>query len=335
MCSVAALVAAGCWLASMEADGSIPSLATIVSCFLGGIFMNDLISFPVADVAIAELSAKYMPLKVTGLNDLAGLAAVHDARMIVKGLRVDVEKKRKELKADSLAWGKKVDGEAARITALLEPIETHLEAEESIVVKEKERKAAEEAAAKKAILDKRLAALTAVRKLANPLEVEKMTAGQFEDFLAEATAANAKRLADEAAAEAARKAESDRLAAERAELDRQKAEQAAAQKLLDDERRKLELERAKAEWAEKAKQEAEARHAKQIADAEAARMAADAASLRAEALRPDKEKLLAVADAVQAIVVPEVGEAMQVAARSIRKQLDDWAARCREYVNGL
>jgi hypothetical protein len=306
-----------------------------VSCFLGGIFMNDLIAYPVADAAIAELSSKYMPLKVAGLNDLAGLAAVHEARMVVKGLRVDVEKKRKELKADSLAWGKRVDGEAARITALLEPIETHLENEESIVAKEKKRIADEEAAAKKAKLDKRLEALTAVRKLANPLEVEKMTTGQFEDYLADAKAEHEMQLRDEALKEAARKAESDRLAAERAELDRQKAEQAAAQKLIDDERRRLELEKAKAEAAEKAKQEAEARHAKQLADAETARVAAEAARLRAEALRPDKEKLLAVADAVAAIVVPEVGEAMQDAASAIRIRLNDWAARCREFVNGL
>ena len=298
--------------------------------------MNDLISFSVADVAIAELSAKYMPLKVNGLNDLAGLAAVHDARMEVKGLRVDVEKKRKELKADALEYGRKVDGEAKRITALLEPIEAHLEAEESIVVKEKERKAAEEAAAKKAKLDTRLAALAAVQRVVNPFAVEGMTTGQFDDYLAEATVAYAKWLSDKAEEEAARKAESDRLAAERAELDRQKSEQAAAQKLLDDERRKLELEKARAEAAEKAKQEAEARHAKQLADAEAAKAKADAERLRAEALRPDKEKLLLVADAVQGVHVPAMsGATMQDAASAIRIRLNDWAARCREFVNGL
>lgn len=297
--------------------------------------MNELVKYSTTKAAVAELSAKFMPLKVRGLDDKDGLAACHSARMIVKNVRVSIEKERKALKKGVLEVGRQIDDVADELTRPLVEVETHLENEESIVVKEKERKAAEEAAAKKAKLDQRLTALLNVRFMGHPAEVEKMTTGQFEDFLAEAAKLHNQRLADEVAAEVARKAESDRLAAERAELDRQKAEQAAAQKLLDDERRRLELERAKADAAEKAKQEAEARHAKQLADAEASRVAAEAARLRAEALRPDKEKLLAVADAVQAIVVPEVGQPLQAAADVIRWRLDEWASRCRQLVNGL
>ena len=59
--------------------------------------------------------------------------------MVVKNHRVAVEKKRKDLKADALEWGRKVDAEAKRITVLLEPIEVHLQTEEDKVTKEKER----------------------------------------------------------------------------------------------------------------------------------------------------------------------------------------------------
>lgn len=45
--------------------------------------------------------------------------------------------------------------------------------------------------------------------------------------------------------------------------------------------------------------------------------------------------LISFPDAVAAILVPEVGEAMQDAASAIRIRLNDWAARCREFVNGL
>lgn len=88
-----------------------------------------LITFSVSDAAIAQLAAEYMPLKIIDINDAAGFKRVHDARMNVKEKRVLVEKTRKELKADALEFGRKVDGEAKRLTSLLEPIESHLAAE--------------------------------------------------------------------------------------------------------------------------------------------------------------------------------------------------------------
>ena len=85
----------------------------------------------ITDAAIAEMSTLYMGLAITDLEDKEQFDAVHSARMVVKGKRVEVEKKRKELKADAIAWGKKVDTEAKRIFGKLEPIETHLINEEN------------------------------------------------------------------------------------------------------------------------------------------------------------------------------------------------------------
>ena len=100
---------------------------------------TELQKFNIADAVIFKMSAEYLPLKVKGLDDREGLKKVHDARMVVKGKRIEVEKKRKELKESFLRFGQAVDGEAKRIFALLSPIESHLENEESIVEKEKER----------------------------------------------------------------------------------------------------------------------------------------------------------------------------------------------------
>ena len=82
--------------------------------------------FSIADTAIAALGEEYLPLRSEGLADFTGYAKVHRARMDVKGKRCEIEKVRKELNADFLVYCRKVNGEAKRLTALLEPIETHL-----------------------------------------------------------------------------------------------------------------------------------------------------------------------------------------------------------------
>lgn len=325
--------------------------------------MTELVKFSVSDAAIAELSKKYMSLKVHGLEDRDGLAAVHSARMEVKNLRVDVEKTRKKLKEASLEYGRKVDAEAKRLTINLGKIESHLEAEESIVAVEKERLRQEELDRQQAILDGRLKLLAECETMANPVTVAAMSADDFASFLSDSQVkhlakvqaeaeANKKRLAAEAAA----KEEAEKLAAERAELAKQRAEQeaeakrvreeqAAAQKAIDDEKRRLakieedrlraiELEKAKAEAAEKARVETEQRIAREKAAAiEAERLAKAEAEIRAaaeeaervrrEALRPDVEKLQSVALAVEDIDVPNVSEDAQAAAKAVRKVLLD------------
>ena len=97
-----------------------------------------IVKYDVTDAAIAQMGKEYMLLTVKDMEDEAGFTLVHEARMTVKTHRVAVEKRRKALKADALAWGKKVDGEAKRITALLAPIEAHLTGEEKKITDEKE-----------------------------------------------------------------------------------------------------------------------------------------------------------------------------------------------------
>jgi hypothetical protein len=119
-------------------------------------FSIEPITYPVIAEKIGELSAAYMPLRVYGLSDTKGLKEVHDARMVVKNLRVNVDKRRKELKAASLEYGRQVDSAAKALTDLLEPIESHLQAEEDAVENEKARIKAEAEEAKRLKLQKRL-----------------------------------------------------------------------------------------------------------------------------------------------------------------------------------
>jgi len=105
-----------------------------------------------------------------------------------------------------------------------------------------------------------------------------------------------------------------KVAAEQAaERARQKAEQdkidAEKQRLADIETarlRKIEDERIAAEAAERAKIETERRIAREDAEKKAAEEAKEAARLKAEALRPDREKLLGVASAVEMLSLPEI-----------------------------
>jgi hypothetical protein len=101
--------------------------------------IKDIIKYGVTEAAVAEMKNQFMPLVINDIDDKESFDAVHNARMVVKNHRVSIEKKRKELKADALEYGRKVDSEAKRITALLEPIETHLQTEEDKVINEKKR----------------------------------------------------------------------------------------------------------------------------------------------------------------------------------------------------
>ena len=104
---------------------------------------NELQRYNVTDAAIAKLNTDYMALTVKDVNDDEGYKVVKKARIDIKTHRVDVEKVRVQLKAESLEVGRIIDREAKRITALLTPIEDYLSDQEKIVDDEKARLKAE------------------------------------------------------------------------------------------------------------------------------------------------------------------------------------------------
>jgi hypothetical protein len=275
--------------------------------------------FNLPDAAIAQMADEYLPLKIAGVTDAAGFKAVHEARMIVKSKRVEVEKVRKELKADALEYGRKVDAEAKRIASMLEPIESHLTAEEDAYQAEKDR-------------IKNEARLKAEAEAREKAEAEAARLKAEQDRIRAEQEAEAKRLQAErdkiAAEQAAMKAEMQ-AARDKIEAD-QRAVEAEIRRIRDiDSSRVLQeqLEKAKAEAAEKAKRETEARIAKEAEDRRLQAEAAEAAEIRRNALRPDREKLAAVAAAVKAIEIPSVSADAAEAATEIRLVLKTAAVR--------
>src|SRR5258708_2423843 len=187
-----------------------------------------LVKYSPSDAAIAEIKEKCLPLKA---DTPQGYELVRVALGEIRTLRTSIEKRRVELKADALAWGRKVDSEAHRITNLLLEIEEPLKAKKQIVDDEKERVAREKVEAAESAQAERIAAELAVR----------------EAMFKAARDAEETRL----------KVETDRVAAERKALMEEYrleririlAEQKAEQERLTEERRSYEAEMAeKRRW---------------------------------------------------------------------------------------
>ncbi len=201
-------------------------------------FRNIEISFPESSAKeIEAMAEEYGKLSIEGVEDKIGYANVHSARMVVKKHRVAVDATRKNLKRAALDYNIKVETEAKRITALLDPIFDHLQAEEDRIDKEKASiKLAKENAAR-AKVQKRHDSLRAVN--ANHYKIEDVRVWKdkyFDNILEietkrhEATKAKEAeearlKVAREAAVRIKQEAEAKKLKEERAELDRIKAEQ--------------------------------------------------------------------------------------------------------------
>ncbi len=99
---------------------------------------NEIITFNITDNAIAELSAQYTGL-VASFGDTRAEKQLREAIAVLRDYRVQVEHRRKELKADALEYGKKVDAEAKRITENLLKIEEPLKANKEQIDAERER----------------------------------------------------------------------------------------------------------------------------------------------------------------------------------------------------
>jgi hypothetical protein len=322
----------------------------------------------VTDAQIALLENEYMPLTCTA-GDKKAFDVAHSARMDIKDLRVQVEKTRKDLVKDAVDWQKTVNGEAKRITGLLEPIETHLEKQEAIYTAEQDRIKAERQREAQARIQVRIDALAAVGVTANLAEIALMPDEAFQRYLAletesfaraEAVKAEAKAKADaEEAARAARmKAETEALEAlrkaqaeEKARLDVQAAALKAQQDAMDAKQRAIDQaareEQARKEGEAKAKADAEqaAKDAEakreqaekarivaqeQEAKAQAELKAAEEAKAAAiEAARPDAEKLLTLAMETESWNFPEMSS---VAGRAAMALIEDANKRFAAFI---
>lgn len=275
-----------------------------------------------------ELSQGAADLVVTEESQTELMKEARTKRLALKNIRVDVENTRKSLKEQSLREGKAIDGMSNIIKALIVPIEEHLERQEKFAeMREAERKATRHA--------ERLEKLSQYVPNVGLYSLEDMNDEVFNTLLADSKtsfeakkAAEAQAEADRMAREKAEAEENERIRLENIKLkeeadkreaqeavERKKAEQTrlAEQKKLDDERKAMEKEAAaiRAEAEKKLAEERAIRaemEAKVKAEAEAKQLQelADEAAKRKALLAPDKEKLLAFADQLDLIEMPNV-----------------------------
>lgn len=285
-----------------------------------------LVKYDITAAGIQELREKYSIVPKVGCN--ADLKQLKRSITEVRTIRTSIEKKRKELKADALEYGRKVDGEARRITEELltieKPMKDEQEAYEAQVRARKAEKARIEAERVRIIQDK----IEGVRLLPSQIidqsssEIEALIGGlvpsakdsdfdfqefdtQFDSALADTNAALT-RLRDAAlhrekveaeAAERDRLAEIERkeLAAEKARLDaedklrKQEAMRVAEEARLERERlAAIEREKLEAERKELEEQRRLAREEQSRKDKELAERERLAAAEQARLAAKDK-----------------------------------------------
>lgn len=296
---------------------------------------------PVALPVVNDLRAKYSGLMISGINDKSGLAAVDEARRHCKRVRVQVENWRKEQNEDALKHQRRVNAAAKLIREPLELLEETLAGRQKAITDEVEalKRAAEEK------LKARMDELQAVRAYLPPLEVEAMSDESFAILIAdkqryeferiESEKVEKQRQADEAERQ---RVEREKLAAERAELDRQKKEQDDQQRKLDEAHQlAANRERERIEAEQQRERDRIAAIERQRDEAEKARLELEresVARVRAEQLRPDKEKLFAFADAVDhlAATLPEVSPSISFAKQLIFQAVTGAATQVRQIV---
>jgi hypothetical protein len=157
---------------------TIPTFDQLVS--------TELTKFDVVVPKVAELSAEFMPLKITSIEDKDSYNEVSKALRFIVSKRTAVEEKRKELKADSLAFGRAVDARAKEITLMLSPIEDHLKNEKQRIDDEIENlKRIEQEAKDKFINDRilRLLSIGFAQTMTEFIWYSKLNVSNTESFL--------------------------------------------------------------------------------------------------------------------------------------------------------
>ncbi len=115
-----------------------------------------LVRYSKTEAALAELRTKYEGIAFD-LTTTKGDKEARTARKELVTLRTSLEAKREELKAPALEFGKKIDGEAKRITAEIVALENEID----LQIKADEKRRADEKAEKERIEAERVSTLRA------------------------------------------------------------------------------------------------------------------------------------------------------------------------------
>ena len=261
-------------------------------------------------------------IQVTSAEDEEGMKKARETRLQLQHIRCEVEKKRKELKEDSLRKGKAIDGMANVIKFLIKPIEEHLEKQEKFVELELEKKRQERRLEREAQLLPFGVDVT-MYNLAEMSEEHygSLLSSSQQLFKMKQDAEKKEREEAEAKAKAERE-EAERIRAENEKL-RKEAE--ARQKEIDQERAAKE----KVEAELRAKQEEEEKNAREAKEQAAKEERKRIEQEKQAKLAPDKDKLAKFADSIVAIPMPDV---TSPEARAVVEKAIDMLAKASKFV---
>lgn len=243
-----------------------------------------------------------------------GIGKVEEAHKAVKRLRVDLDKKRKELNEGALHYQRTVNATAKTLTERISAVESRLEAQRENYESEKLKEKQAKEAAKAAVLNERVSRLSSAGVAVTDLAALSSMAGdEFEFFFAKESRVAAEAKAEAEQIEALRQEEMRRQAEEL----RIRAEEIERQRLADEavlraERESIEADRAemRRQQEEIAKHQAELRAKAEAEAAEKRRLEREAEHSRKEAAAaPELEKLNSV---LQAMAVAAEGKATEL-----------------------
>lgn len=253
----------------------------------------------VADGVIAGLQGRLADLTA---DTPAGYQAVKAGIAEVRTIRVNVEKSRKELKQSALDWGRKVDTEAKRITAMLLKIEEPLKNRKALVDQDAELKRREKAEV--------ISKAQEEKERLEREQKERLERAERERIHKEQEAERAKLAAERAELEKLRAQQQQRdwlerqkMAAERKELDAEKAKIEAEKREQEEAKRKEQEER---DRIAREKQEAALRKEREEKEESERKARAERDVEIAEQRKPDREKLRDFAILLFDVPLPEM-----------------------------
>lgn len=201
---------------------------------------------------LAKLKTEYSGLKIASIDDKEGYEKVYNGIQVLTKTRTSLDDAKKKLKEQTIAWNKKVDSEYNRIWDAIKAIETPLRDERARVDAEIEAEKERKKNADLIVLQNRIEqcmeqgmtlsegkyilgtiAVTseAIRKADDVKFVQFIEKVKSEKRILD-EAAEAKRMADEEAAEELKR-QQEEVAAQKAALDKQAEEQAKHQEVIE------------------------------------------------------------------------------------------------------
>jgi len=243
-----------------------------------------------------------------------GIGKVEEAHKAVKRLRVDLDKKRKELNEGALHYQRTVNATAKTLTERISAVESRLEAQRENYESEKLKEKKAKEAAKAAVLNERVSRLSSAGVAVTDLAaLGAMANDEFEFYFAKESrvAAEAKEEADrlEVLRQEEIRRQADELLIRAEEIERQRL---ADEAVLRAERESIEADRAemRRQQEELQKHQAELRAKAEAEAAEKRRLEKQAEQARKEAAAaPELEKLNSV---LQAMAVAAEGKATEL-----------------------